>query len=1143
MAHPLARVRNGFLEDPGRDETHAGVPVGSTEWYSWLTQHRSFRFEHPSTPYTARREQRPGGWYWYASRRTEGTLHTLYLGRSEDLTLERLEAVAQRFAPSSLRLIWRPERETYELRESQSNQLLPVAPVSQEWFAWLATIPSFTFCGQQGQLTVRQEHRPRGGTYWYAYHRDGDKVLKRYLGRTSALTLARLEEIAGQFTAPSVFPPEPEGPTHRPSPQTTSVPHDAGASALPSDRAPADRGASTALSAAGHDLRLATKLAVPRLRPKLVRRARLLTHLAQGLQATLTLVSAPAGSGKTTLLAQWLAESALPTAWVSLEPEDNDPLRFLSALIAALQRLDPQLGTTAFAFLHPPPPSPPPSPETVVALLVSDLHQQVPRDFILVLDDYHVITAEALHQALASFVEHAPPHLHLVIATRTDPILPLSRLRVRGELCEVRAAQLQFLPEETSTFLHAVMGLDLSAEEGAVLQERTEGWIAGLQLAALSLQGRSDVQPFLADFSGSHRYLVDYLVDEVLAHQPQAVQAFLLHTSILDRLTGPLCDAVTGRTGSDVLLEQLEHANLFLVPLDEHRLWYRYHHLFAEMLRVRVQREIGTDGLAALYTRASAWYEQNGMPAEAVEAALSAGDFKRAARFIDIDTPLVRSMLLGFGGDRTLTRWLERFPQEVLFTHAHLCLVYAFSLGSSETSDAYERPLAVAERLFQAEGNRTGLGRACLLRAFAAMQRGDGAQVVISSTQAFELLPADAILERSTAASVLAEGYRLGGEIAEAHRVLTEARPLHEQSGNVSNILNDTITLGGLLVMQGRLHQAAKVYTSVLEVAGERQHFAVSALMGLGNIARERNELDAAEEYLEQAVTLANKTQDTMRLVRASLMRARIIQARRDAERTLEAWASALGLAQAYSYTGLLEQVQAYQVRCWLQEGRMDAVIRWQKACPLSHDAPASYPQEVMALTLVRVVIAQGEAGEALSLLERWHRHARMQERTASEIEMLVLSALAYAQQGKREQAVQLLQEALLLASPEGYVRVFVDEGAPMVALLSLVLSRWKNKLEAKYIHDLLSVLQAEQPAHGSLPLAGPDREPPLEPLSSRERKVLRLLSAGFSNAEIAAELVVSVNTVRSQARSIYHKLNVKNRHEAVALARHWQLL
>ena len=618
------------------------------------------------------------------------------------------------------------------------------------------------------------------------------------------------------------------------------------------------------------------------------------------------------------------------------------------------------------------------------------------------------------------------------------------------------------------------------------------------------------------------------------------MQSFLLHTSILDRLTGPLCDAVTGCTRSDALLERLERANLFLIPLDERRQWYRYHHLFAEVLRVRLQRQVGTEGLASLYARASAWYEQNGMQALAVEAALEASDFGRAARLID--EPLAKSMSLGMQ-DATLTRWLERFPKEWLFTDAHLCLIHAWSLFFSETPEAHEGPLAVAERLFQAEGNRLALGGAYTLRAVAASARGDGAQAIRYGTQAFQLLPADAMLERSTSVNALSEGYRLCGEVAAARRVLTENRSLHEQSGNVLSILSNTVALSDLLVMQGKLHEAADAYGSVLESAGEWERCTIRALTGLGDIARERNELDRAEAHLEQAVTLASKTRDKVRLAQASLVFARTIQVRGDAERTRDTWASALGLAQACSYTGLVEQVQAYQVRCWLRQGQMDAVTHWQQASPLAHDAPPNYQQEVIALTLARCLLAQGEIGEALQMLERWRLHARMQGRTGSEIEMLVLSALAYSKQGKAEQAVQLLQQALLLASPQGYVRVFVDEGAPMVALLSLMLSRWKGKSGADYVHKLLSVLQAEQPAQDSLAPAKLHWEPPIEPLSSRERKVLRLLSAGLSNAEIAAELVVSINTIRTQARSIYHKLNVKNRHEAVAAAQTWKLL
>jgi LuxR family transcriptional regulator, maltose regulon positive regulatory protein len=964
-------------------------------------------------------------------------------------------------------------------------------------------------------------------------------MAKRYLGRTTELTPARLEQVTAQLATDALR--TGQGTLTRGVARAEIPAQHVMTSPIPSLKSGMSaRSAAPPLPSRLHEMRLATKLHMPRLRPRLVRRNHLIERLQQVGEAPLTLISAPAGFGKTTLLAQWLAESRRDTAWLSLEPEDNEPMRFLSSVIAALQTLDPYLGSSALALLHTSPTAPPPPPETVLAQLAAELLERAQRDVILVLDDYHVITAESLQRAMAALVEHIPPQLHLVIATRVDPALPLARLRARGQLCEVRVAQLQFQLEETSAFLGNVMGLDLPPEVIDALQRRTEGWIAGLQLAALSLQGRSDAQQFLADFTGSHRHIVDYLIEEVLVRQQEAVQSFLLHTSILDRLTGPLCDAVTGRTRSDALLEQLERANLFLVPLDERRQWYRYHHLFAEMLRVRLQREVGTEGLAVLYTRASAWYEQNGMPAEAIEASLLAGDFVRAARFIDV--PLARSMLLE-SQQLTLIRWLERFPKEVLFTHALLSLVYASSLVTSETSDAHEVPLAVAEQLFQAEGNRQGVGQTCTIRALAASLRGDAVAALRYGTQAFELLPEDAMLERSIAASALAEGYRLVGEVAEAHRVLTEARPLHEQSGNVNSILNDTIELGDLLVMQGRLHEAANVYGAVLEVAGEHQRFTISALIGLGNIARERNELDGAEAHLERAVTLASMTQDKVLLARVALPLARIRQARGDAERTREAWAKALGLAQACSYSSLVEQAQAYQVRSWLQQGRMDDVIRWQKACPFSHDAPPDYQQEVLALTLVRVLLAQGEAGEALRLLDRWHRHARAQGRTGSEIEMLVLSALAQQTQGKREQAVQLLQQALLLASSAGYVRVFVDEGVPVAVLLHMVLSRWKGKSGADEVHRLLAVVEAEQRAHRSLAPTTPHREPPLEPLSARERKVLRGLSAGLSNAEIAAELVVSVNTVRTQARSIYHKLNVRNRHEAAALARQWRLL
>ncbi len=1037
------------------------------------------------------------------------------------------------------RLMWDP-LQGYTVHDTHSQQVLAVAPGSSAWFDWLSRIPSFTFSGQHGHLTIRQESRSRG-TYWYAYRRVGGRMAKRYLGRTAELTPAHLEQVAIELAtdALSFRQDTPIRGGARARRLVQPIPIESLA-AFPS--ATSTRQAVPTLSESLRDVWLVTRLHVPGLRPQLVHRPRLIKQLQQGMQARLILLSAPTGFGKTTLLAQWLAERQIPAAWASLEPADNDPVRFLTVLIATLQRVDAQLGMSALACLQPSPPAPSPSPETVVALLVNDLHQHTSRDFVLVLDDYHVIETKVLHQVVTYLVEHAPLHLHVIIATRTDPALPLARLRARNHLCEMRAAQLQFRPEEASTFLQEVMGLDLSAEVCTTLQHRTEGWIAGLQLAALSLREHADVQQFLSEFTGSHRYIVDYLTEEVLARQPEDVQSFLLQTSLLERFTSPLCNAVTGRSNAEQMLGYLEQANLFLVPLDEQRQWYRYHHLFAEVLRARLQRQMGSAELAALYRRASAWYEQNGMQALAVEAALSAGDFRQAARLIDIDAPLARSMLLGYEA-RTLIGWLERFPREVVFTDARLCLLSAYSLGIAETTDAYEAPLAAAERLFQAEGNRTGLGQAYTLRTLAASLRGDTEQAIRYGSQAFELLPDDALIERSVAANGLAEGYRLVGDVAAARQILIETRPLREQTGNVASVLGDTLACGDLLVMQGRLHEAAALYRSVLEKAGERQSFSVRALLGLGNIARERNELDQAEANLAQAITIADKIQDQVLLAHAALLSARAVQARGDAGRARDAWASSLKLAQACSSMGLLEQAQAYQARGWLQQGCMEEVSRWRQTCPLALDAPPHYQQEVIALTLVRVLLAQGEGSEALRLLARWHHHARAQGRTGSEIEMLVLSALIHSKQGKVEQSVQLLQQTLLLAAPEGYVRVLVDEGESMAALLHMVLSRRKGKNEADYVQRVLSALQAEQRTPGSFSFSAPPREPPLEALTAREQKVLRGLSAGLSNAEIAAELVVSINTVKTQARSIYRKLNVKNRQEAVATAQTWKLL
>jgi LuxR family transcriptional regulator, maltose regulon positive regulatory protein len=1038
---------------------------------------------------------------------------------------------------AAYRLIWSRERGVYELSESQSEQALSFSPGSDVWFAWLATIPSFTFRGQHGQLTVRQERMQRGGTYWYAYHRDGDKMRKRYLGRTSELTLARLEEVAAQLSAPRTSP----GSLARAHSDDVLFTRLHPRSVVPFMSDAVDTSSvSPDLAGGWHSPQFVTKVHVPRLRAQLVRRAHLIERLQQGMDAALILVSAPAGFGKTTMLAQWLAESGTPVAWLSLEPEDNEPTRFLSAVIAAFQSLDPQIGTSVLRLARPAPPASPPAPEVVLTELAADLFQRLSRNVTFVFDDYHVITAEPIQRALTAFVEHLPPHLHLVIATRADPPLPLARLRARGQLCEVRATHLQFQTEETSDFFHSVMGLPLSAEAIAQLSSRTEGWIAGLQLAALSLQGRADVTQFLEEFTGSHRHIVDYLTEEVLARQTEAIQSFLLSTCILDRFTGPLCDAVTGRTDGEMMLASLEQANLFLVPLDERREWYRYHHLFADMLRARLRRVVGPEGLAALYTRASRWYEHNDAPFEAVEAALKARDFARAEALIE---PLGPSMAIN-QHHTILQHWLERLPRERLFARASFCFAYAYCLFFSAPQEAYAGPLATAEWLFQEQGDHKGMGQAAMLRALAALRHHwDGRNAITFSTQALQVLPEDALSERSASMNSLAQGYQLCGEVAAAQQVLSEARPLHERSGNWPAMLIDAMVLGDLLLMQGKLNQAADTFVSTREATAEQQRFTIRPLLGLSRIAYERNELEAAEDYLEQAATLAYKMGEQLLEARVALMRARVVLARGDAERTALAFRQAHTLAEQCGSISLAEQIRAYQVRSWLLLGRLEVATQWQDECSLSPDTAPTYEREAVALTLVRVLLARGEAEEALRLLERWHTHARTQGRTGSEMEMFVLEALASQQQGKTEQAVQRLEPALVLGYPEGYVRLFVEEGVAMAPLLRLAHARWKSQPEVRYLHALLAALEAAHPGQLSPSQAVQPVEPPLEPFSRRERQVLRLLAAGLSNAEIAEELVVSINTVRTHTRSLYHKLQVNNRKEALAAARHWKLL
>src|SRR5438067_10538890 len=713
--------------------------------------------------------------------------------------------------------------ETLVYRQDGQEQGLTVGTAA--WFAWLETASTFSFVSETGSFTARREQagHKRGSWYWKAYRKQHGKLTSRYLGKSETLTPARLQTVAQTMvaaldeTAPDTDAEEARSPAQ------------AAAPGMQSD-------ALTPL--------LATKLHRPLPRAHLVRRPRLAARLTQGMMGPLTLVSAPAGFGKTTLLAQWLAESGMPVAWLSLEAGDNELVRFLSYLIAALQTLDPHLGAVALTLLQMPQPA---AAETVLTLLTNDVgsHGRDGGDFVLVLDDYHVIDAKAIDHALTFLLEHLPPHMHLVIATREDPQLHLARLRARGHLTELRVTDLRFTPSEAAEFLNQGMGLNLSAEDVTALEARTEGWIAGLQLAAISLQGHQDATGFITSFTGSHHFVLDYLVEEVLQQQPESIQTFLLRTSILDRMTGSLCDAVLlNPSGSgQATLESIEHANLFLVPLDNERRWYRYHQLFADLLRQRLhQRSASSPGdevedVTELHIRASQWYEDNGLEIEAFHHAVAANDVVRAERLIEGE-----GVPLHFrGAGAPVRNWLESLPVAVLNARPSLWVTYASALMTTGQTTAVEEKLQAAEAALQGtepdDRPQDLVGRIASMRATLAVIQHDGETIIAQSRRALEYLHPDNLPVRTATTWTLGYAYQLQGDRAAASQAYTEVIAIGKSFGNSIYTLAATINLGQLQEADNQLYLAAESYRRSLQLAGDPpQRMACEAYLGLSRV-------------------------------------------------------------------------------------------------------------------------------------------------------------------------------------------------------------------------------------------------------------------------------------------------------------------
>lgn len=904
---------------------------------------------------------------------------------------------------------------------------------------------------------------------------------------------------------------------------------------------------------------LATKLYVPPLRPHAVLRPRLTGRLNGGLRGKLTLVSAPAGFGKTTLLSEWLADCRRPAAWLSLDREDNDPTRFLAYLVAALQTIEADLGAGVQSLLQSPQPLP---TESILTALLNEI-AAVPDDFVLVLDDYHVIDARAVDDVLTFLIEHLPPQMHLVIATREDPNLPLARLRARGQLTELRATDLRFTPEEAAEFLKEVMGLELSTEDIAALETRTEGWIAGLQLAALSMRGREDVPRFIESFTGSHRFVLDYLVEEVLQRQPERIRSFLLQTSILDRLSGPLCDAVTGQEDGRGMLEAVERGNLFVVPLDDERRWYRYHHLFADVLQARLLAE-QPDRAPTLHRRASEWYEQHGSAADAIRHALAAEDFERAAGLVE----LAALVMLG-SSQETLYRWLMALPDEVVRARPVLSVYYAFALlgrggfeavdarlrdaeswldTSAETSERREAP-SIDMVVVDAVAFRSLPGTIAVARAYHAGALGDVLSAANHARRALELLPEDDHLWRGAAASLLGIAYWTSGDLEAAHRSFAEGVAHQQMAGHTRFQIAGTYILADIRIAQGRLHEAVRTYEQSLQLAteqGEPVWGTAHLYVGLSELHRERGDLEAAKQHLLRSKELDEHGGLPETRYRWYVAMARIKEAQGDLDAALDLLDEA-ERQYVESPDPDVRPVAALKTRVWVAQGRLAEALGWTREQGLSAHDDLSYLREFEHITLARVLLARYESDreeryihEAMGLLERLLKAAEEGGRMGSVIEVLVLQALAHEAQGNIPPALAPLERALTLAEPEGYVRIFVDEGRPMARLLYKALSQG---VESDYIRRLLAAFPvAESEQTTSSQLRGPESEL-IEPLSARELEVLQLIAQGLSNRQISERLFLTLSTIKGHNRIIFSKLMVGRRTEAVARARELGLL
>ncbi len=1080
--------------------------------------------------------------------------------------------------PATYTLLWSAQSKTYALLSPDAPPQSLMPGNEESWVAWLRTHSSFSFQGQYGHLSVLKESPAtrRGLLVCLPHQREPHQ---------QTLSWANRDGDPGTLREGS-----------------------AGTQQLALARSSCASASSAALQQVG--VLLSTKLSPPRLPVSLVERSRLLSELDAARSHPLTLVSASAGSGKTTLLSAWAATSAIPQAsgkraqgaerreaeqtvtWLSLDALDNDPIRFWTSIIAALRTSLPGLGQMALALLHS---QEAPPLSTCLSVLLNEF-VQASGDVILILDDYHVISEPTIHDSLLFLLDHLPVNMHLVLATRTDPELPLSRLRVRGQLNEIRSSDLRFTQEEATSFLLQRMDLPLSAEDVATLQRRTEGWIAGLQLAALSLRKRQDLSGWVSDFAGSYRYLLDYVQQDILAPLPDPLQHFLLQTSLVTRMNAALCQAITAgpsREKSQEMLEEVERANLFVVPLDEQRQWYRYHDLFREALRARLhaaQPEL----VPLLHIRAARWYETQGEWREAIAHALAAPDYPLAASLMEQAAP--HFWLSGEAS--TVHNWVLALPNPILRTYTRLALDTALRFLNSvhlstetvhasmvaqveQTITRIEEILHRKSAFLLSEAEVTLIERRLrLLRALIDVRvyftGGDKEHLRLLADEV-EALPADS--EASWKMIPLTFAFWLALALQQDSAILVErlrsAKQWISEAGDPLVTFRVMTWLARAYIEAGQLHLAHQECLSalaLLEQIGGSTPVAGYLLASLFDISYAWNRLEEASNWLQRLQRLAQDWQQVELLAMGERAVAWLALARGDLDTAQEALHKAEALFEREEFANNARWAGETRVQVWLAQGKLAEASTWAAQTMLS---PQNWDplRKWEVLLLVRISLAQQQYAQAVETLERFREHLDQSADIEKTLEWMALYVVALYQAGKRAQAARVAAHLVQMTEPEGYIRLYLDAGEPMREALEALLgvagkgspdalqeegkSRNAVALSQSYLSRLLVAFEQEgrRRAHrAGIPLpARPERQPEPgaaerqryggEPLSRQELRVLRLLVAGQTYGEIAEVLIVSPNTIKTQVSSIYRKLGVSRRAEAITVSTQFHLL